>query len=132
MKGVILLTIHTSSCRSSEGSTDYRAPKVPLANGEIDPDPAYFDECCLGTGFAAMLSVSQDAAYRALDSFALASLDSASSRALGSSSLGPSSSISPLSIVAEPQPAVGQAITCDIIQENIIQESTDFDTTDEN
>ena len=103
---------------------EYRASEVPLTNGEIDPDPAYFDEFFLGPGFAAMLSVSQDAASCALGSFVLASLDS--SRALGSSPSVSSPSIPPSPPVADPQPAVGQAITC-----NIIQESVDFDTTDE-
>ena len=64
------------------------------------------------------LAVSQNAAYRALDSFALSSLDSSSLRAVGSSS-----PISPFQIVAEPQPAVGQG--------NVIQEGADFNTTDE-
>ena len=94
---------------------EYRASEVPLANGEIDPDPAYFDEYFLGTGFAAMLSVSQDAASQALGSFVMASLDSARSRALGSSpSLSPPS-IPPSPPVTETQPTVGQAITCDTI-----------------
>ena len=67
------------------------------------------------------LAVSQNAAYQALDSVALSSLNSASLRAVGSSS-----SISPCQIVAEPQPAVGQATTC-----NISQEGAGFNTTDE-
>ena len=100
-----------------------------LVNGDIDPDPAYFDEYFLGEGFAAVLSVSQDAALHALGSFMLASLDSLGT--LGSSpSLARGSSpalIPPPPPVADPQPAVGQAIThC-----NIICEGADFDTTDE-
>ena len=55
----------------------------------------------------------------------LASLDS--SRTLGSSP----SSIPPSPPVADPQPAVGQAITCDIIRECADFNTTDFNTTDE-
>ena len=103
----------------------YSPSEVVLANGDIDPDPASFDEYFLGEGFAAILSVSQDAASHALGSFVLASFDS--SRTLGSSP----SSIPPSPPVADPQPAVGQAITCDIIRECADFNTTDFNTTDE-
>ena len=83
---------------------EYRASKIPLANGEISPDPAHFDLYRLVTGFAGMMAFSQNAVYRALDSVALSSLDSAS-------------------LVAEPQPTVGQGCP--------IQEGADFNTTDE-
>ena len=96
----------------------YSPSEVVLANGDIDPDPASFDEYFLGEGFAAILSVSQDAASHALGSFVLASFDS--SRTLGSSP----SSIPPSPPVAGPKPEMGQVITCDTIREG-----ADFDTT---
>jgi hypothetical protein len=83
---------------------EYRASKVTLANGEVGPNPAHFDVYHLVTGFAGMMALSQNAAYRDLDSDALLSLDSAS-------------------LVDEPQPTVGQGYP--------IQEGTNFNTTDE-
>jgi hypothetical protein len=83
---------------------EYRASKVTLANGEIGSNPAHFDVYHLVTGFAGMMALSQNAAYRDLDSDALSTLDSAS-------------------LVDEPQPTVGQGYP--------IQEGTNFNTTDE-
>ena len=68
---------------------EYRASKVTLANGEIGSNPAYFGEYHLVTGFAGMMALSQNAAYRDLDSDARSTLNSAS-------------------LVNEPQPTVGQ------------------------
>ena len=75
-----------------------------LIIGEIGSNPAHFDVYHLVTGFAGMMALSQNAAYRDLDSDALSTLDSAS-------------------LVDEPQPTVGQGYP--------IQEGTNFNTTDE-
>ena len=83
---------------------EYRSSKVTLANGEIGSNPAHFDVYHLVTGFAGMMALSQNAAYRDLDSDARSTLNSAS-------------------LVDEPQPTVGQGYP--------IQEGANFNTTDE-